>query len=95
MPYIKEELRTAFEPAIQELAQLLTDSGRLPPASGELNYIFCALLDRVCGTNYEGRAEAIKALECAKLELYRKVLAPYEDGKAQANGEVFKRLGAP
>lgn len=93
MPYIPQELRDRYEPALQELAQLLTDTGRISPSNGEVNYVISSLLDRICGTNYDGRAEAIKALECAKLEFYRKVLAPYEDGKEKENGEVHKRLG--
>ena len=33
--------------------------------------------------------EAIGALECATLELYRRKVAPYEDGKIAENGEVY------
>ena len=33
--------------------------------------------------------EAIGAIECAKLELYRRMLAPYEDRKIAENGDVF------
>ena len=31
----------------------------------------------------------IGALECAKLELYRRVAAPYEDDKIIENGDVY------
>jgi len=31
----------------------------------------------------------IGALECAKLELYRRVAAPYEDDKIAENGDVY------
>ena len=33
--------------------------------------------------------EAVAALECAKLELYRRVVAPYEDKKCEENGDVY------
>jgi len=33
--------------------------------------------------------DAIGALECAKLELYRRVAAPYEDTKIAENGDVY------
>ena len=31
------------------------------------------------------------ALECAKLELYRRVAAPYEDVKIMENGDVYTK----
>jgi hypothetical protein len=34
--------------------------------------------------------EAIGALECAKLELYRRVAAPYEDEKMKESGDVYR-----
>ena len=33
--------------------------------------------------------EAVGVLECAKLELYRRVAAPYEDEKIAENGDVY------
>ena len=32
----------------------------------------------------------IGVLECAKLELYRRVAAPYEDDKIDENGDVYQ-----
>jgi hypothetical protein len=37
---------------------------------------------------YDDYNEQIGILECAKLELYRKRAAPYEDLKEQENGPV-------
>ena len=34
-------------------------------------------------------AEVLGVLECVKLELYRRVAAPYEDKKCQENGDVY------
>jgi hypothetical protein len=36
--------------------------------------------------------EAIGVLECAKLELYRRIAAPYEDRKMGETGEVYEAL---
>jgi hypothetical protein len=41
------------------------------------------------GTNYALLNELIGVLECAKLELYRRVASPYEDEKIQSNGDVY------
>jgi hypothetical protein len=41
------------------------------------------------GLSYKNINQAIGALECAKLELYRRVAAPYEDKKALINGDVY------
>ena len=32
------------------------------------------------------------ALECAKLELYRRLAAPYEDEKRKETGDVYRSL---
>ena len=40
-------------------------------------------------TRYAHLNEAIGVLECAKLELYRRVAAPYEDGKRAETGDVY------
>jgi len=33
--------------------------------------------------------EVVGVLECAKLELYRRVVAPYEDQKMTESGDVY------
>lgn len=84
MPYIKQERRFA-------LASGGTRS--LPQDAGELNYT----LTLVCveylgrkGLKYANLNEIIGALECAKLEMYRRVAAPYEDTKIVENGDVYR-----
>ena len=64
---------------------------------GELNYVLsrvvdtylltCSNLDR--SLKYSRINDAIGALECAKLELYRRIAAPLEDKKLIDNGEVY------
>lgn len=59
---------------------------------GELNYEITTLVNswlRNNGLCYATLNSAIGVLECAKLELYRRVAAPYEDGKRTENGDVY------
>ncbi|MEP7326868.1 MAG: hypothetical protein ABI836_13025 [Gemmatimonadota bacterium] len=84
MPYIAAERRRA-----------ITD-GSLPKDPGELNYAITALVDRFLkdknGFRYADLNEAIGAIECAKLELYRRVAAPYEDRKIAEAGDVYTSI---
>lgn len=78
MPYIKEELRSASRWA--------------PRDPGQLNFCISDLLDyyiRKRGLSYSTLNEVIGVLECAKLELYRRVASPYEDAKIEENGDVY------
>lgn len=62
-----------------------------PPKPGELNYIITTLIHQFIkrkGLCYATLNEAIGVLECAKLELYRRIAAPYEDKKVRQNGCV-------
>lgn len=59
---------------------------------GELNYsitnLIVSYLDETKCT-YADYNEVIGVLECAKLELYRRMVAPYEDTKMKENGDVY------
>lgn len=64
-----------------------------PTNGGELNYHITSLLHWYIeekGLNYATVNEIIGVLECAKLELYRVIAAPYETKKAISNGTVSK-----
>jgi hypothetical protein len=59
---------------------------------GELNYLITLLVADYIkrkGKNYATLNEVVGVLECAKLELYRRVAAPYEDQKCEDNGDVY------
>ena len=89
MPYIKTEDRLPFCPAIDLLQKIIEARGL---SNGELNYLITQLgmlYLGAHGTTYNTISDVIKAVECAKLEFYRRVAAPYEDGKAQNNGDVY------
>lgn len=42
-----------------------------------------------CGESYQTYNDMLGALECAKLELYRRKISPYEDTKIELNGDVY------
>lgn len=81
MPYINQERR--FN---------LTEGGIEPVNSGELNYLITTLCDKYLnekGVSYSNMNDIVGALECAKLEFYRRIAEPYEDVKRLQNGEVY------
>lgn len=80
MPYIKQELRLDLD---MEFAQ--------PNTVGELTYkLYDQALDYLFNHNesYQTYAEIVAAFENAKLEFYRRKVAPYEDRKIAENGDV-------
>jgi len=69
----------------------LTD-GVAPRNLGELNYLItqiCSQYLRTKGERYQTYNDIMGALEGAKLELYRRQIAPYEDKKIIENGDVY------
>ena len=87
MPYIKTEKRVKYDKALHELVGILKS---LPPeeVDGELNYVVTKILKGVYPLKYYHLNKAIGALECIKLEFYRRVAAPYEDFKIKESGDV-------
>jgi hypothetical protein len=87
LPYIKPENRIKYDTVLKELVGILKT---LPPeeVDGELNYVVTKLLKGVYPLRYYHINKAIGVLECAKLEFYRRVAAPYEDIKIKENGDV-------
>ena len=59
---------------------------------GELNYRITVDINEYLqfhGVSYAKINEVIGVLECAKLELYRRIASPYEDKKKEENGDVY------
>jgi len=80
MPYIKKKRREELD--------LRPD----PQNAGELNYIITTQLSNyifINGESYQTFNDIIGALEGAKLEIYRRLIVPYEDRKAMENGDVY------
>lgn len=83
MPYIKNNQRPAFGPMMQEVPLL--------HEPGLLNYGITMLCDRYFqehGFRYATINEVIGVLECAKLEMYRRLAGPYKDEKIAENGDM-------
>ena len=80
MPYIKIADR-----------QRLEGPRSFAKTAGELNYELTKVVKRYIGLdfNYQKLNDAIGALEGCKLELYRRVVSPYEDKKIKEFGDVF------
>ncbi len=87
MPYIKDAKRTKYNKLLGQLVEILK---ALPSeeVDGELNYIITKLLKEIYPLKYFHINKAIGVLECAKLEYYRRVAAPYEDSKIKDSGDV-------
>lgn len=81
-------------PYVDEEARIRLDGGAAPGNAGELNYVITRIVDEYLmqrgGLRYAGINEVIGVLECAKLELYRRIAVPYEDGKKEASGDVYR-----
>jgi hypothetical protein len=80
VPYLNQAIRSSLE------------AGRKPTIGGELNFLISSLLNQFIkdkGLTYANINEAVGALECAKIEFYRRVAAHYEDNTIVSNGEVY------
>jgi ribosomal protein S3AE len=87
LPYIKTRNRAKYSTVLRELIKMLK---AVPPeeVDGELNYVVTKLLKEIYPLRYFHINKAVGVLECAKLEYYRRVAAPYEDKKIQESGDV-------
>lgn len=92
MPYLKQDLRNEIENQ-GELDQLCfylstLDSEYFP---GALNYVIFRLVKahlKPRRLSYLLLNNVIGALDCAKEEIRRRILNPYEDKKISENGDV-------
>ena len=87
MPYIPQDRRG-------EIHKELTEQGHYwtPKNAGDLNYLVSVFMDNFIAENgcrYTYLNEMVGALECCKLELYRRLAAPYEDEVLEANGDAY------
>jgi hypothetical protein len=92
MPYIKQEDRNKMDPEIKSLARSIRsyDVGMIKVDPGKLNYVITKLILEIgFKPSYAEFNAVIGALECCKLEAYRRTVAPYEDTKISENGDVY------
>jgi len=78
-------------PYIPQSEKLRVDQDNLITTAGQFNYALNQLISIYIEQNdfnYQTSNDIIGAMECAKLELYRRLVAPYEDKKILQNGDV-------
>ena len=80
MPYIKMDKRVILDVYAGGASTI-----------GELNYVITQLVLRFLGSepDYAAYNAVIGVLECAKQELYRRTVVPYEERKCAENGDVY------
>ena len=83
MPYIPDK---KVRKELNELVITFIGTG-LDDNTGKLNYFLFKLAQLTC-LNYRDYRNFIGELEAAKLEIYRRQIAPYEDEKIKINGDV-------
>ncbi len=104
MPYIKQDHRELFETKLQALVDEVVALSRKESMSvlpGVMNYLTTSLIKRSytqalevethpnkANLTYGDHNEIVGILECAKMEFYRRMTAPYEDKKIKENGDV-------
>lgn len=84
MPYIDAEERPKYDAIIAQLPPIET--------TGHLNYILSRIVLRYLDqyhTSYSMMNAVVGALECVKLEFYRRLVGPYESIKAVQNGDIY------
>jgi hypothetical protein len=81
MPYIKDQLvRKILNEIVESNKAVLT-------AKGSLNYILHKIAKETC-FSYDDYRALFGEIECAKMEIYRRLTAHYEDKKKDEYGDV-------
>lgn len=92
MPYICLKDREKFDGIIRNAVSALTEGQDVGIGftEGELNYLISGITWRLFAKNrrYKVGNALMGVLECVKLELYRRLLAPYEEKMIQNNGDL-------
>jgi hypothetical protein len=91
MPYIKDRYVIDYQME-NLLAHVRANQGAITP--GELNYMITRLLieylpENKADISYTELNCVVGVLECAKQELYRRVVVPHENFKRGQNGDVY------
>ena len=85
MPYIIQELRDKYLNILEDIQNKGIEN------VGTLNYLvtmICGIYLTEQGERYKTYNDIVGTLECAKLELYRRLIAPYEDKAIERNGDL-------
>lgn len=87
MPYIKKDMRPEIDRLV---APLIAHFQSLPveQQDGALNYSITLIVKRLYPKGYFHMNRALGVLSAITHELYRRVIAPYEDEKIKEHGDV-------
>lgn len=86
MPYISSLRREDLFAFTEALRTLRVDN------AGEVNYLISMIFKRYLeqhGYSYRVFNELVGAATCARMELYRRLIGPMEDGKIKEHGDIF------
>ena len=83
MPYITKEDRQKFMWIEDQLEMIGPDM-----QAGDLQYLIALAIKHMEPYNYRTMNDVMGALAGAQMEFYRRTVAPYEDTKIEANGDV-------
>lgn len=86
VPYVKQGQRTSLAAKVA-----LRGDSQDARSAGELNYQITRLILNYLPAlpTYEDFNEVVGVLESCKHELYRRMVAPYEDSKKTVNGDIY------
>lgn len=99
MPYIKSERRPRFDAIVEVFSHMGMEKVHTPfgysslstVGAGDMVYLFTRLLVAWLPKEptFSEYSTALGILEAAKLELYRRRVAPYENSRLEENGDVY------
>lgn len=87
MPYIRKEKRPQVDRLVTPLIKHL-NSLPVEEQDGVLNYIVTKIIKNIYPQKYFHLNRALGVLSAVTHELYRRVIAPYEDTKIKKEGDV-------
>jgi hypothetical protein len=94
MPYIAKNLRRSYDPLIDKLATKLLGTATNDNMSGDFNYIIFRLAKILLDPTNGGQKRYARmnmisgVLTNVELEIYRRLIAPYEDEKIGSEGDI-------
>lgn len=92
MPYIKQKNREQINSILEDVVVTPSFLGAVLQNAGELNYALTEVIRGYLikhGQRYQTMNDIVGALEGAKVEFQRRVVADYESEKIKANGDVY------
>lgn len=93
MPYVKPDDRAKVNDTLQLLISDIRDKFLVDERDGVLNYciseLVCQSMRPPSGEwRYRLLERCVGILECCKLEMYRRLVGPYEDKTIKNNGDI-------